>query len=153
MPLPATHLQPVQAIVKMALGPPICHCEEAVGRRGALSAKREEVPLGCNLAVPGRIVGKPSAKSQLPPRDSHVASLLGMTRLGGAVVYQCPLAVEYSPTAFSSGVPSKDPCGKFAATRKTPILNARMYCSRLFRPAAPSCRQDRRPEKGGNLRG
>ena len=28
MPLPATHLQPVQAIVKMALGPPICHCEE-----------------------------------------------------------------------------------------------------------------------------
>ena len=32
-------------------------------RRGALSAKREEVPLGCNLAVPDRIVGKPSAKS------------------------------------------------------------------------------------------
>ena len=27
----------------------ICHCEEAAGRRGALSAKREEVPLGCNL--------------------------------------------------------------------------------------------------------
>ena len=35
-----------------------------------------------NLAVPGRIVGKPSAKAQLPPRDSHVASLLGMTNLG-----------------------------------------------------------------------
>ena len=28
---------------------PIYHCEEANGRRGALSAKREEVPLGCNL--------------------------------------------------------------------------------------------------------
>ena len=42
---------------------PICHCEEAAGRRGALSAKREEVPLGCNLAGPGRIVGKLSAKS------------------------------------------------------------------------------------------
>ena len=28
---------------------PICHCEEAAGRRGALSAQREEVPLGCNL--------------------------------------------------------------------------------------------------------
>ena len=26
-------------------------------RRGALSAKREEVPLGCNLAVPSRITG------------------------------------------------------------------------------------------------
>ena len=48
MPLPATHWQPVQAIVKMA-PVPICHCEEANGRRGALSAKREEVPLGCNL--------------------------------------------------------------------------------------------------------
>ena len=32
--------------------PPNCRCEEAAGRRGALSAKREEVPLGCNLAVP-----------------------------------------------------------------------------------------------------
>ena len=48
MPLPATHWQPVQAIVKMA-PVPICHCEEANGRRGALSAQREEVPLGCNL--------------------------------------------------------------------------------------------------------
>ena len=61
---------------------PICHCEEANGRRGALSAKREEVPLGCNLAVPGRNVGKPSAKSQLPSRDCHVASLLAMTNPG-----------------------------------------------------------------------
>ena len=30
-------------------GPQVCHCEEANDRRGALSAKREEVPLGCNL--------------------------------------------------------------------------------------------------------
>ena len=37
----------------MAHGPQVCHCEEAAGRRGALSAKREEVPLGCNLAVHG----------------------------------------------------------------------------------------------------
>ena len=43
MPLPATHLQPVQAIVKMALGPPICHCEEAVGRRGNLG---KALPIG-----------------------------------------------------------------------------------------------------------
>ena len=34
-----------------------------------------------NLAAAGQIGGKPSAKSQLPPRDSHVASLLGMTNL------------------------------------------------------------------------
>ena len=38
--------------------PPICHCEEAAGRRGALSAQREEVPLGCNLAGPGWITGQ-----------------------------------------------------------------------------------------------
>ena len=31
--------------------------------RGALSAQREEVPLGCNLAGSGCIVGKLSAKS------------------------------------------------------------------------------------------
>ena len=50
-------------------------------RRGALSAKREEVPLGCNL-------GKAVPFSPLVPllsdrilRDSHVASLLGMTNL------------------------------------------------------------------------
>ena len=38
--------------------PQVCHCEEAAGRRGALSAKREEVPLGCNLAGPGWITGQ-----------------------------------------------------------------------------------------------
>ena len=43
--------------------PLTCHCEEAKGRRGALSAQREEVPLGCNLAGSGCIVGKLSAKS------------------------------------------------------------------------------------------
>ena len=42
--------------------------EEAAGRRG-------------NLAVPDQITGKPSAKTQLPSRDCHVASLLGMTSL------------------------------------------------------------------------
>ena len=61
-PLPAAHERFVQSDMKKQT-PPNCHCEEAEGRRGALSAKREEVPLGCNLAVPGRIVGKPSAKS------------------------------------------------------------------------------------------
>ena len=45
----------------------VCHCEEAAGRRG-------------NLAVPDQITGKPSAKTQLPSRDCHVASLLAMTR-------------------------------------------------------------------------
>ena len=33
-----------------------------------------------NLAVPDQITGKPSAKTQLPSRDCHVASLLAMTR-------------------------------------------------------------------------
>ena len=71
----------------------VCHCEEAAGRRG-------------NLAVPDQITGKPSAKTQLPSRDCtpralprasrsgrHVASLLEMTRQGGAVVHQRPCAV------------------------------------------------------------
>ena len=69
--------------------------------RGALSAKREEVPLGCNLAVPGCIVGKLPAKSQLPSRDCHVASLLAMTHQAGAAAHQCPSAVELPCTRRS----------------------------------------------------
>ena len=66
-------------------------CRPDVSLRGA---KRRG-----NLAVPGRTTGKPSAKSQLPPRDCtpralprasrsgrHVASLLAMTHQGGAAV-------------------------------------------------------------------
>ena len=63
MPLPALHRRNQRAVDKTRMAPPICHCEEAAGRRGALSAKREEVPLGCNLAGSGCIVGKLSAKS------------------------------------------------------------------------------------------
>ena len=64
--------------------PPICHCEEAKGRRGALSAKREEVPLGCNLgkAVAFSPIAFPRCGRVL--RDCHVASLLAMTRQGSA---------------------------------------------------------------------
>ena len=32
---------------------------------------------------------------QVPSRDCHVASLLGMPRQGGAAVHQCPCAVEW----------------------------------------------------------
>ena len=61
----------------------ICYCEEAAGRRGALSAKREEVPLGCNLGQALTISPMTFLLSNLVLRDSHVASLLGMT-IGGA---------------------------------------------------------------------
>ena len=64
--------------------PPICHCEEAAGRRGALSAKREEVPLGCNLGKAAAISPKASPRSDCVLRDCHVASLLAMTRQGSA---------------------------------------------------------------------
>ena len=57
MPLPAMHLQPVQTAVKMANAPRFVIARPQRGR-GALSAKREEVPLGCNLAGPGWITGQ-----------------------------------------------------------------------------------------------
>ena len=59
----------VIAPLRMQQGSLTCHCEPCAARRG-------------NLAVPGWIMGKLSAKTQLPSRDSHVASLLGMTNLG-----------------------------------------------------------------------
>ena len=64
--------------------PPICHCEEAKGRRGALSAKREEVPLGCNLGKAAAFSPKASPRSDCVLRDCHVALLLAMTRQGNA---------------------------------------------------------------------
>ena len=87
MPLPAMHLQPVQTAVKMANAPRFVIARPQRGR-GALSAKREEVPLGCNLAVPGRIMGKLSAKTQLPSRDCHVGLRLPRNdKLGGHCLF------------------------------------------------------------------
>ena len=49
----------VIAPLRMQQGSLTCHCEPCAARRG-------------NLAVPGWIMGKLSAKSQLPSRDCHV---------------------------------------------------------------------------------
>ena len=92
---------------------PTCHCEAPKGPWQSRSTWPD------NKMAP--------AKTQLPARDSHVASLLGMTRQAGAVVHQCPSAVELSPTRrsmsaatdaigayhfigswFASAVPSRD---------------------------------------------
>ena len=66
MPLPALHERLEQVDDKTVIAPPICHCEEAAGRRGALSAKREEVPLGCNLgkALPSRTGCRKNVQTQ-----------------------------------------------------------------------------------------
>ena len=80
---------------------PICHCEEANGRRGALSAKREEVPLGCNLGKAVTISPITFLGSGRVLRDCHVASLLAMTHQGSAVVHQRSPAVELLPTGRS----------------------------------------------------
>ena len=64
-----------------ARGLQVCHCETQRGR-GALSAKREEVPLGCNLGKAVAISPMTSLLSGRVLRDCHVASLLAMTNLG-----------------------------------------------------------------------
>ena len=100
MPLPVMHLRNKQTIVK-TVNAPNCHCEEANGRRGALSAKREEVPLGCNLGKAVTISPIVFLGSGSVLRDCHVASLLAMTRQGSAVVHQRSPAVELLPTGRS----------------------------------------------------
>ena len=50
----------------------MCHCEEANGRRGALSAKREEVPLGCNLGKAVAISPMAFPRFSRILRDCHV---------------------------------------------------------------------------------
>ena len=82
-------------IDSMARGSLNCHCEEAKGRRGALSAKREEVPLGCNL---GKAVTISPEVPCHPTMSCEIATsavgLLAMTRQGGTAVHQSTCAVE-----------------------------------------------------------
>ena len=61
--------------------------------RGALSAQREEVPLGCNLGKALTISPMTFLLSNLVLRDSHVASLLGMTNLEA-----CQISAIFSKT-------------------------------------------------------
>ena len=77
-----------------------CHCEAPKGpwrpereARGSALGVQSRSTRPDNRALP--------AKTQLPARDSHVASLLGMTRQGSAAVHQCPCAVEWSFTRRS----------------------------------------------------
>ena len=62
---------------------PICHCEEANGRRGALSAKREEVPLGCNLgrALPSRTGCRKNVQTECVCSGAHCAAVGGFAAL------------------------------------------------------------------------
>ena len=83
MPLPATHLQPVQAIVKMALGPPICHCEERSDV--AISGRQLQFVQGVDkmhgpIASVAALPAQPLAA--LPPYGCGVP-LAGSERLAG----------------------------------------------------------------------
>ena len=122
MPLPAVGCRFAQGTDKMGRLP-ICHCEEAAGRRGALSAQREEVPLGCNLAGHGWITGKPSAKSQLPSRDSHVASLLGMTSRRCVSFEQWPVLIGSACRALSVTFGDSSPRGRAKGASRLAMTN------------------------------
>ena len=65
-------------------GSQVCHCEGAL--RPWQSREGSYVFAG-SAQLSGQVL-----------RDSHVASLLGMTHQVGAAVHQCPYAVEYSCT-------------------------------------------------------
>ena len=76
MPLPAHRCRLVQAPVKTVMTPDLSL--RGAKRRGALSAKREEVPLGCNLGkavtlIAPAIVGERTAGpgDALTVRTSH----------------------------------------------------------------------------------
>ena len=87
--------------------------------RGALSAQREEVPLGCNLgkAVTVSPIAFPRCCRVL--RDCHVASLLAMTRQGGAAMHQRPDAVEL-------------PCTRRSVSAATDAIGAHHFNDSLY---------------------
>ena len=70
-----------------------------------------------NLAVPGCIVGKLPAKSQLPSRDCHVASLLAMTIRGAFTVLT--IVCQFRRCSAGSGMPLpySGICGRRGATK------------------------------------
>ena len=89
----------VIAPLRMQQGSLTCHCEPCAARRG-------------NLAVPGWIMGKLSAKSQLPSRDSHVASLLGMTSRRCVSFEQRPVLIGSACRALSVTFDDSSPRGR-----------------------------------------
>ena len=89
----------VIAPLRMQQGSLTCHCEPCAARRG-------------NLAVPGWIMGKLSAKSQLPSRDSHVASLLGMTIRRCVSFEQWPVLIGSACRALSVTFGDSSPRGR-----------------------------------------
>ena len=97
-----------------AQGSQVCHCGEAEGRRGALSAKHEEVPLGCNLGKavtfsPGLSCYPTGyceiATAPLGPRNDnsgvHTILLLAMTRQEGARCTSALLRLNHPRTRRS----------------------------------------------------
>ena len=85
MPLPAPPRREVRANVKKAMAPKFVIAGRAKARRGALSAQREEVPLGCNLAGPGWITGHSRRKRNcLPEIATSACGLLAMTIQGAS---------------------------------------------------------------------
>ena len=72
MPLPAPHLRLVQAAVKMANAPEL---SLRGGRRPTWQSREGSCVFAVAFLLSNRVL-----------RDSHVASLLGMTRQGGPAV-------------------------------------------------------------------
>ena len=101
----------------------VCHCAppDAAGfpdlSLRALRSKRG------NLAVPGWIMGKLPAKSQLPSRDSHVASLLGMTSRRCVSFEQWPVLIGSACRALSVTFGDSSPRGRAKGASRLAMTN------------------------------
>ena len=71
-----------------------------------------------NLAVPGRTTGKPSAKSQLPPRDCTPRALPRASRSGRHVGLRPPRNDKFGRIARSAMLPYNLPACKALAERR-----------------------------------
>ena len=92
MPLPAAHLQPVLAAVKMAST--FCHCEERSDVAPCARSARK-CPWGAISQHPTELWESDRRNREcLPEIATSAVGLLAMTRQGGAVVHQSTSAVE-----------------------------------------------------------
>ena len=104
------------------IGSQICHCAPPDGESPPdLSLRGSAGAVAISQYTPEH--RKAPAKAQLPPRDSHVASLLGMTREGGdCKLANAPLRMRQAPKFVLTGLRMR---------AFSPVLNPKIHTKEI----------------------
>ena len=150
MPLPALHRRTVQAVDKMyqpiasvaALSERLVQENSAAGGHWCTTAPPDVSLRGAkrrgNLAVPGRITGKPSAKTQLLSRDCTPRALPRASRSGRHVGLRPPCNDKLGGITRSAMVPPNPQSAWRSLSAATDAIGAYRFHGGLYGTAVPS---------------